>query len=79
MMFRRIDECTIDELYCALDDLGFDMNWLLKQKLSLVQVRNIYRGLLTWQLRNMHFKQVGLPKQPSKNYLLHRMVKAVVR
>lgn len=48
--FRRIDECSIDELYCALDDLGLDMDRILKLNLTLHQVREIYLGLLRWQL-----------------------------
>lgn len=49
-LFRRIDECSIDELYCALDDLGMDMGRILRLNLTLDQVRGIYRGLLFWQL-----------------------------
>jgi hypothetical protein len=51
--FRRIDACSIDELYCALDDLGLDMDRILKLHLTLHQVREIYMGLLRWQLMKM--------------------------
>jgi hypothetical protein len=51
--FRRIEECSIDERYCALDDLGLDMDRILKLNLTLHQVRELYIGLLRWQLIKM--------------------------
>jgi hypothetical protein len=51
--FRRIEECSIDELYCALDDLGLDMDRILRLNLTLHQVSEIYIGLLRWQLMKM--------------------------
>ena len=47
-MHKGIDKCSIDGLYCALDDLGLDMDKILQLDLTLVQVREIYRGLLRW-------------------------------
>lgn len=56
-LHKGIDECSIDELYCALDDLGLDMDKILELHLTLVQVREIYRGLLRWQLNRVIMKE----------------------
>ena len=56
-LHKGIDECSLDELYCALDDLGLDMDRILPLSLTLVQVREIYRGLLKWQLNRVIMKE----------------------
>ncbi|MEO9296086.1 MAG: hypothetical protein ABI347_10890 [Nitrososphaera sp.] len=56
-LHKGIDECSIDELYCALDDLGLDMDRILQLNLTLPQVREIYRGLLQWQLSRVIMKE----------------------
>ena len=56
-MFRRIGDCSIDELYCALDDLGLDTGRLLKLNLSRDQVQEVYQGLLRWQRTGMSMKE----------------------
>ena len=56
-LHKGIDECSIDELYCALDDLGLDMDRILTLNLTLLQVREIYRGLLRWQLNKVIVKE----------------------
>lgn len=55
-MFRRIGECSKDEIYCALDDLGLDVDRLVKLNLNVQQVREVYRGLLRWQRTGMGMK-----------------------
>jgi hypothetical protein len=55
-MFRRIGECSKDEIYCALDDLGLDIDMLVKLNLNVQQVREVYRGLLRWQRTGMSMK-----------------------
>jgi hypothetical protein len=56
-MFRKIGDCSIDELYCALDDLGLDTGRLLKLNLSRHQVQEVYQGLLRWQRTGMSMKE----------------------
>ena len=56
-LHKGIDECSLDELYCALDDLGLDMDKILPLNLTLVQVREIYRSLLNWQLNRVIMKE----------------------
>lgn len=56
-MFRRIGECSIDEIYCALDDLGLDTGRLLKLDLTLQQMQEVYQGLLRWQTTGMGMKE----------------------
>lgn len=49
---QRIHEYSFAELCCALDDIGFDVEFIIKNNLTLEQVREIYNGLLRWQLKN---------------------------
>lgn len=56
-LHKGIDECSIDELYCAMDDLGLDMDGILALNLTPLQVREIYRGLLRWQLNKVIMKE----------------------
>ena len=56
-MFRRIGECSKDEIYCALDDLGLDVDRLVKLNLTVQQVREVYQGLLRWQRTGMDMKE----------------------
>ena len=56
-LHKGIDECSLDELYCALDDLGLDMDRILPLSLTLVQVREIYRCRLKWQLNRVIMKE----------------------
>lgn len=55
-MFRRIRDCSIDELYCALGDLGLDTGRMLKLNLPLHQVQGVYQGL-RWQRTGMSMKE----------------------
>lgn len=56
-MHKGIDECSIDELYCALDDLGLDMDKFLQLNFTLLQVRELYRELLKWQRTRVIMKE----------------------
>ena len=56
-MFRRIGDCSIDELYCVLDNMGLDTGRLLKLNLSWHQVQEVYQGLLRWQRTGMSMKE----------------------
>ena len=40
-----------------MDDLGLDMDRILALDLTLLQVREIYRGLLRWQLNKVTMKE----------------------